>query len=64
MAKNWTEDAMLVDSITGNLFEALPLLPKRLVRVDAVGQEHDHWRDQQEPGHGQAQYHPSAGQPG
>ena len=36
MAKNWTEDEMLVDAITGNLFEALPLLPKRLVRVDAI----------------------------
>lgn len=36
MAKNWTEDEMLVDAITGNLFEALPLLPKRLVRVDVI----------------------------
>ncbi len=36
MAKVWTEDSMLVDAITGNLFEALPLLPKRLVRVDAI----------------------------
>lgn len=36
MAKSWTEDDMLVDAITGNLFEALPLLPKRLVRVDAI----------------------------
>ena len=41
MAKNWTEDDMLVDSITGNLFEALPLLPKRLVRVDAITREFD-----------------------
>ena len=41
MAKNWTEDAMLVDSITGNLFEALPLLPKRLVRVDAITRKFD-----------------------
>ena len=39
MARNWTEDDMLVDSITGNLFEALPLLPKRLVRVDALTRE-------------------------
>jgi len=41
MAKNWLEDGMLVDSITGNLFEALPLLPKRLVRVDAITREFD-----------------------
>ena len=39
MAKNWTEDEMLVAAITGNLFEALPLLPKRLVRVDAITHE-------------------------
>lgn len=41
MAKNWTEDGMLVDAITGNLFEALPLLPKRLVRVDAITRKFD-----------------------
>ena len=41
MAKNWTEDDMLVDAITGNLFEALPLLPKRLVRVDAITRKFD-----------------------
>ena len=39
MARNWTDDQMLVDSITGNLFDALPLLPKRLVRVDALTKE-------------------------
>ena len=39
MAKNWSEDTALVESITGNLFEALPLLPKRLVRVDAITHE-------------------------
>lgn len=39
MAKNWTEDAALVRAITRNLFEALPLLPKRLVRVDAITHE-------------------------
>lgn len=39
MAKNWTADAVLVDAVTGNLFEALPLLPKRLVRVDAITRE-------------------------
>lgn len=41
MAKNWTEDALLLDSITGNLFEALPLLPKRLVRVDAITRKYN-----------------------
>ena len=41
MARNWTEDDMLVDSITGNLFEALPLLPKRLVRVDVITRRFD-----------------------
>lgn len=41
MAKNWTEDAMLLDSISSNLFEALPLLPKRLVRVDLITKKFD-----------------------
>ena len=41
MAKNWTEDSALIHSITSNLFEALPLLPKRLVRVDAITREFD-----------------------
>lgn len=41
MARNWTEDDLLVDSITGNMFEALPLLPKRLVRVDAITRKFD-----------------------
>lgn len=39
MAKHWTEDAALVDSISKNLYEALPLLPKRLVKVDAITRE-------------------------
>lgn len=39
MARNWTNDAALVEAITGNLFEALPLLPKRLVRVDMITHE-------------------------
>lgn len=39
MARNWTGDTALVDSITGNLFEALPMLPKRLVRVDQITRE-------------------------
>lgn len=41
MAKNWTEEGVLLESITGNLFEALPLLPKRLVRVDAITRKFD-----------------------
>ena len=41
MAKNWTEDAALVGAITHNLFEALPLLPKRLVRVDAITRKYN-----------------------
>lgn len=41
MAKNWSEDYALLDAITGNLFEALPLLPKRLVRVDAITRKYD-----------------------
>lgn len=36
MAKSWTSESALIDAITGNLFDALPLLPKRLVRVDAI----------------------------
>ncbi len=39
MAKHWTDDAALVDAISQNLFDALPLLPKRLVRVDAITRE-------------------------
>lgn len=40
MAKHWTDDAALVESISKNLYEALPLLPKRLVRVDAITREY------------------------
>lgn len=39
MAKHWTEDKALLDSISGNLYDALPLLPKRLVRLDAITRE-------------------------
>lgn len=39
MARNWMDDAALIDSISQNLYEALPLLPKRLVRVDAITRE-------------------------
>ena len=41
MAKHWTEDTALLDSIAGNLYAALPLLPKRLVRLDAITHEFD-----------------------
>lgn len=39
MAKNWMDDPNLVEAISKNLYEALPLLPKRLVRVDAITRE-------------------------
>ena len=39
MAKHWSEDKALLDSISGNLYDALPLLPKRLVRLDAITRE-------------------------
>ncbi len=41
MAKSWTEDDMLVQSITTNLFEALPLLPKRLVKLELITRRFD-----------------------
>lgn len=40
MAKHWTDDQKLVEAISGNLYQALPLLPKRLVRVDALTREY------------------------
>ena len=39
MAKHWMDDTALVEAISQNLYEALPLLPKRLVRVDAITRE-------------------------
>ena len=39
MAKHWMDDAALVEAIAGNLYDALPILPKRLVRVDAIARE-------------------------
>lgn len=39
MAKHWMDDAALIDSISQNLYEALPLLPKRLVRLDTITRE-------------------------
>ena len=39
MAKQWKEDQALIGAIAQNLYDALPLLPKRLVRVDAITRE-------------------------
>lgn len=39
MPKHWNEDAELVSAISGNLYAALPLLPKRLVRVEDISRE-------------------------
>ena len=39
MAKQWKDDQALVGAISQNLYDALPLLPKRLVRVDAITRE-------------------------
>lgn len=39
MGKHWSDDTALVESVARNLYEALPLLPKRLVRVDAITKE-------------------------
>lgn len=39
MAKNWKDDQALIGAISQNLYDALPLLPKRLVRVDAITRE-------------------------
>ena len=39
MAKHWSNDTALVDALSGSLYAALPLLPKRLIRVDAITRE-------------------------
>ena len=39
MAKHWKDDQALVGAIAQNLYDALPLLPKRLVRVEAITRE-------------------------
>ena len=39
MAKQWKDDQALVGAISQSLYDALPLLPKRLVRVDAITRE-------------------------
>lgn len=39
MARNWTMDEALVQAISQNIYEALPLLPKRFIRVDSLTKE-------------------------
>lgn len=39
MPKKWSNDAELVGRVAGNLFEALPLFPKRLLRVDELARQ-------------------------
>ena len=40
MAKKWTADHALVDSVSSAIVELLALLPKRLVRTDALIKAH------------------------
>lgn len=40
MPKKWNEDTALVGSVAGNLFELLPVFPKRLVHTDALVRDH------------------------
>lgn len=39
MPKSWTSDSALLESVAQNLCEAVVLLPKQLLRVDAVTRE-------------------------
>lgn len=39
MAKHWNDDTKLVSAISQNLYAALPLLPKKLVHVEAISRE-------------------------
>lgn len=41
MAKHWSDDTALVDAISKNLYDALPRLPRRLVRLDAITREYE-----------------------
>ncbi len=41
MAKKWSVDSALVESVAANLVELLPLFPKRLIRLDALVREHE-----------------------
>ena len=40
MAKHWKDDTALIGAVSQNLYDALPMLPKRLVRVDALTREY------------------------
>ena len=40
MPKKWNEDATLVNSLSGNLFDLLPLFPKRVIHVDELVRVH------------------------
>lgn len=40
MPKTWNSDSNLVHAVAENLFQALPMFPKRLVRVDELVREH------------------------
>ncbi len=41
MGKHWTDDKALTSAVADNLFSALSMLPKRLVRVDAITRQFD-----------------------
>lgn len=40
MPKKWNEDITLINGVAGNLAEALPLFPKRLLHTDALVRDH------------------------
>lgn len=40
MPKKWMDDAALISGVAGNLFEALPIFPKRMIRVDELVRAH------------------------
>ena len=40
MSRRWTEDAALVSSMAQRFVEALPLFPKRFIRVDELVRQH------------------------
>lgn len=40
MAKHWTEDTSLVEALSRNVYDALPLLPKRLIRVEEITRDY------------------------
>lgn len=40
MPKKWNEDIALVTSLSSNLFDLLPLFPKRVIHVDELVRDH------------------------